>query len=87
MPLPADPETLRADVRALCTRFPDAYWRERDQLREHPSAFVQAMTDAGYLAALIPTAYGCAGLGVFESSIHPPNLPMRRQPGRAPAGR
>jgi len=69
MPLPADPETLRADVRALCARFPDAYWRERDQLREHPSAFVQAMTDAGYLAALIPTAYGGAGLGVSEASI------------------
>lgn len=69
MPLPTDHQTLRDDVRALCARFPGAYWRELDQQRAHPTAFVQAMTDAGYLAALIPTEFGGAGLGVSEASI------------------
>ena len=60
---------LRAEVRALCARFPDAYWRELDQKREHPSAFVAALTDAGYLATLIPERYGGGGRGVTEASI------------------
>jgi acyl-CoA dehydrogenase len=60
---------LRAGVRALCREFPDAYWRGLDARREYPSAFVKALTDAGYLAALIPEAYGGSGLGVGEASI------------------
>jgi acyl-CoA dehydrogenase len=60
---------LRAAVRELCQAFPDSYWRELDQARAYPDAFVKALTDAGYLAALIPEEYGGAGLGVVEASI------------------
>ena len=60
---------LRAEVRALCARFPDGYWRELDRRREHPGDFVEALTAAGYLAALIPGRYGGGGLGVAEASI------------------
>jgi len=60
---------LRAAVRDLCRAFPDAYWRELDAARAYPDAFVGALTEAGYLAALIPDEYGGAGLGVVEASI------------------
>jgi acyl-CoA dehydrogenase len=60
---------LRAAVRELCGSFPDAYWRELDARRAYPDAFVKALTEAGYLAALIPEEYGGAGLGVGEASI------------------
>jgi acyl-CoA dehydrogenase len=62
-------DALRAEVRAICERFPDAYWRELDQARAYPEAFVGALTKAGYLAALIPKSYGGLGLGVTEASI------------------
>src|SRR3954464_8844745 len=62
-------QDLRAGVRALCREFPDAYWRELDARREYPSAFVKALTDAGYLAALIPEEYGGSGLGLGEASV------------------
>jgi acyl-CoA dehydrogenase len=67
----ADPPeilTLRHEVRALCMRFPDPYWRDLDRRREYPEAFVQALTDAGWLAALIPTRYGGLGFGVREAA-------------------
>jgi acyl-CoA dehydrogenase len=60
---------LRDAVRAICERFPDAYWRELDQARAYPEVFVQALTEAGYLAGLIPKTYGGLGLGVTEASI------------------
>src|SRR5438067_7464950 len=60
---------LRAQVRALCSRFPDAYWRETDQARAYPEEFVRTLTEAGYLSALIPREYGGLGLGVTEASI------------------
>src|SRR6476646_7164126 len=60
---------LRAGVRALCRKFPDTYWRDLDARRAYPEAFVRALTDAGYLAALIPEEYGGSGLGVTEASI------------------
>ena len=62
-------EDLRSGVRALCREFPDAYWRELDAKRAYPGGFVKALTDAGYLAALIPEEYGGSGLGVTEASI------------------
>jgi acyl-CoA dehydrogenase len=62
-------QDLRAAVRELCRAFPDAYWRELDQQRAYPEAFVKALTEAGYLAALIPEEYGGSGLGVGEASI------------------
>src|SRR3954463_13596689 len=60
---------LRRAVPDLCKAFPDAYWRELDAARAYPDAFVKALTDAGYLAALIPEAYGGSGPGAPEASI------------------
>jgi acyl-CoA dehydrogenase len=60
---------LRNAVRELCRGFPDAYWRDLDSKRAYPDAFVRALTEAGYLATLIPEAYGGAGLGVTEASV------------------
>src|SRR5436190_9199290 len=62
-------DDLRRAVRDLCKAFPDSYWRELDVQRAYPDAFVKALTDAGYLAALIPEEYGGAGLGVGEASV------------------
>ncbi len=53
---------IREPLRALCAGFPGEYWRERDRAREYPTAFVEALTQAGYLAALIPEDYGGSGL-------------------------
>ena len=55
---------LRSGVRELCRSFPDTYWRELDARRGYPDTFVKALTDAGYLAALIPEEFGGSGLGV-----------------------
>lgn len=60
---------LREGVRQLCERYPSHYWREKDRTRAYPEEFVLAMTEAGYLAALIPEEYGGAGLGILEASI------------------
>jgi acyl-CoA dehydrogenase len=62
-------QDLRGAVRELCRSFPDAYWRELDARRAYPDAFVKALTEAGYLAALIPEEFGGSGLGVAEASI------------------
>jgi acyl-CoA dehydrogenase len=64
-----DQEALRAAVRDLCKRYPDLYWRDVDERREYPEAFVADLTKAGYLAALIPTEYGGAGLGILDASL------------------
>jgi alkylation response protein AidB-like acyl-CoA dehydrogenase len=55
-------EDIREGVRALCAGFPGDYWRRLDEQRSYPEAFVAALTEAGYLAALIPEAYGGSGL-------------------------
>src|SRR6476646_3820110 len=55
---------IRASVRALCERFPDEYWRTLDRSRAYPSEFVEALTAAGFLAALIPEEYGGSGLSM-----------------------
>ena len=60
---------LRTAVRELCSRFPDAYWRELDAQEAYPEEFVKALTEAGYLAALIPEELGGSGLGIAEASI------------------
>jgi acyl-CoA dehydrogenase len=60
---------LRAAVRTLCRAFPDSYWRDLDARREYPDAFVRALSDAGYLAALIPEEYGGSGLGISDAAI------------------
>src|SRR5438046_5854903 len=53
---------IREAVRALCARFPGEYWRALDRERGYPTEFVRALTEAGYLAALIPEEYGGSGL-------------------------
>jgi alkylation response protein AidB-like acyl-CoA dehydrogenase len=55
---------IREAVRRLCARFPGAYWRELDRERAYPTAFVQALTEAGFLAVLIPEEFGGSGLGL-----------------------
>ncbi|HEX5862776.1 MAG TPA: acyl-CoA dehydrogenase family protein [Casimicrobiaceae bacterium] len=60
---------IREAVRALCANFPDAYFREIDEARAYPEAFVDALTGAGWLAALIPQEYGGSGLGLAEASV------------------
>jgi acyl-CoA dehydrogenase len=60
---------IREAVRALCARFPDAYHREVSSKRAYPDAFVDALTEAGWLAAMIPQQYGGSGLGLAEASV------------------
>ena len=57
-------DEIRRPLRALCARFPGAYWRKLDRERAYPTEFVAALTEAGYLAALIPEEYGGSGLGI-----------------------
>ena len=61
--------SLRTSVREVCSRFPDSYWRALEMDRSYPQEFVRTLTEAGYLAALIPDEYGGAGLGVTEAAI------------------
>jgi acyl-CoA dehydrogenase len=62
-PIATDPHAeIRQEVAKLCARFPGEYWRKLDRERGYPTEFVQALTEAGYLAALIPEEYGGAGL-------------------------
>jgi acyl-CoA dehydrogenase len=67
--LTPEQDALRTAARELCARFPDAYWRELDRERRYPEEQVRALTDADFLAALIPIEYGGLGLGVTEASI------------------
>jgi acyl-CoA dehydrogenase len=62
-------EEIREAVRALCATFPPAYFRKLDAGRGYPVEFVEALTRAGWLAALIPQEYGGSGLGVTEASV------------------
>jgi len=64
----AHPE-LRAAVRRLCRRFPGSYWREMDRRRAYPEAFLEAMTEAGFLSALIPREHGGQGRSLTEASV------------------
>ena len=76
--LHADPHAeIREEVRKLCSRFQGEYWRKLDQERGYPTDFVRALTEGGYLGALIPEEYGGAGL---------PLRGRRRDPGNR-AGR
>ena len=62
-------DQLRLAVRDLCSRYTGAYWRKVDDARGYPEEFVKALTEAGYLAALIPEEYGGSGLGLTDASI------------------
>jgi acyl-CoA dehydrogenase len=59
---------IREAVRALCARFPGEYWRALDRERAYPTEFVAALTEAGYLAALVPEEYGGSGLSISAAA-------------------
>ena len=59
---------IRDAVRSLCQGYPGEYWREKDRKREYPTEFVQALTDSGFLAVLIPEIYGGSELGIQEAA-------------------
>ncbi len=62
-------QDIRDAVRDLCAQFPAEYFRDVDEQRGYPEAFVDALTHAGWLAALIPQEYGGSGLGMVEASV------------------
>lgn len=62
-------QDIRDAVRSLCTQFPAEYFRKIDGQHSYPEEFVQALTQSGWLAALIPQEYGGAGLGLTEASV------------------
>ena len=59
---------IRASVRRLCANFPGEYWRALDRERAYPTAFVRALTEAGFLSVLIPEEYGGSGLGLAAAT-------------------
>src|SRR5665647_3312048 len=59
---------IRSSVRALCARFPGEYWRALDRERAYPTEFVTALTEAGYLAALIPEEFGGSGMTISAAA-------------------
>ncbi len=62
-------QEIRDAVRALCAQFPDEYFRKVDEARAYPEEFVDALTKAGWMAALIPQEYGGSGLTMAEASV------------------
>ena len=64
-----DYQDIRDAIRDLCAQFPAEYFRKIDEDRAYPEAFVDALTQAGWLAALIPVEYGGSGLGLVEASV------------------
>jgi acyl-CoA dehydrogenase len=60
---------IRQGVRDVCRAFDSAYWQQVEEASGYPEAFVQALTEAGWLAALIPEAYGGSGTGLTEASV------------------
>ncbi|WP_323030365.1 acyl-CoA dehydrogenase family protein, partial [Castellaniella sp.] len=62
-------QDIRDAIRDLCAQFGDDYFRRVDEARGYPAEFVDALTRAGWLSALIPEAYGGSGLGLTEASV------------------
>ena len=75
-------QAIRDSVEKLCADFPGEYWRELDRERAYPTAFVKALTDAGYLGCLIPEEYGGSGLGIREAAA----IALSRQRPERPPG-
>jgi len=69
VPLGEDYPEIRDSVRRICADFPGAYWRDLDEREAYPTEFVRALTEAGYLAALIPEEYGGAGLPLRAAGV------------------
>ena len=68
LPQGAEIAQIRDSVRRLCETFTPDYWRQLDRESAYPSAFVKALSDAGYLSVLIPEAYGGAGLSLSAAA-------------------
>ena len=64
-----DWKDLREGIRAIFKKFPETYWRDLDIKREYPTKFVKNLTEAGYLACLIPEKYGGSGLSIRAASV------------------
>ncbi len=64
----AEHAAIREGVAEVCAGFPGAYWRDLDARRAYPDAFVKALSEAGYLAAMIPEAYGGSGLNLSAAA-------------------
>ena len=69
IPKPDQYQEMREALRDLCSRYDSAYWQQVDHERGYPEAFVTAITEAGWLAALIPEQYGGSSLGLAEASV------------------
>ncbi len=69
IPSPDQYQELREALRDLCKQYDSAYWQKVDEARGYPEEFVNALTEAGWLAALIPAEYGGSGLGLAEASV------------------
>ena len=69
IPTPDAYQEMREALRDLCAHFASAYWQRVDEARGYPEAFVDALTQAGWLAAMIPAEYGGSGLGLAEASV------------------
>ena len=66
---PDEHQEIRDAVRQLCSQFPDEYFRKVDEQRAYPEKFVDALMEAGWLAAMIPEEYGGTGLGLTEATV------------------
>lgn len=62
-------DELREQVRAICAKYPSKYWQKLDRDRAYPEAFVDELTDGGYLACLVPEEYGGPGLAMAEAAL------------------
>jgi acyl-CoA dehydrogenase len=62
-------ESIRESVAKLCAGFPQTYWRDVDERRAYPEAFVQALTDAGWLGVLVPEEYGGGGAKISDAAL------------------
>ena len=69
IPTPDAHQEMREALRALCGSFDSAYWQKIDHERGYPEAFVNALTEAGWLAALIPSEFGGSGLSPLEVCV------------------
>src|ERR1700712_5395495 len=69
MAIGEDYSELRDGVRRICSRYPGEYWRKLDRESEYPTEFVRELTQAGYLAALIPAEYGGSGLPLRAAAV------------------
>ncbi|GIN90976.1 acyl-CoA dehydrogenase [Siminovitchia terrae] len=66
---PEELDLIRKSIKALCSRFPESYWREMDEKKAYPEDFIQALMNDGWLSILIPEKYGGSGLGMVEAGI------------------